>query len=245
MDQDKGQYAIEKNMREHLITCQRLVLLGRLAPWITHEVNNQLTGVAGYAQLLLEQHRAAELSEELSKINSSAKSCQKLITALRRFSRFANDERDFNNINLIIKSSLDIIRTQFEQRSIDLIENYSSDIPPVEVDTSALEQVFLNIMQNSLESLENVGGSLTISTFTDEEDVVAIFEDTGPGLSEDAQTHLFTPFFTTKRTLHCPGLGLSAAKMLVEAHGGTIEIENIAEGGVRAKVNIPSESVTR
>ncbi len=243
MDQGKERETIER-MREHLITCQRLVLLGRLAPWITHEVNNQLTGVSGYAQLLLGQERAAAVAEELGKINSSANKCQKLIVDLRRFSRFGNAEREYNNISLIIQSSLDIIRSQFMKRSLTLIENYSPDIPPVEVDTTALEQVFVNILQNSFESLEKDGGSLTISTLTEGGNVVATFEDTGPGLSEDAQANLFTPFFTTKEHLRCPGLGLSAAKMLVEAHGGTIEVNNMAEGGACAKVSIPSEPVT-
>jgi len=231
-------------MREHLITCQRLVLLGRLAPWITHEVNNQLTGVSGYAQLLLGQERAAALTEELGKINSSANKCRKLIVDLKRFSLFGNAEREYNNISLIIKSSLDIIRSQFAKRSLSLVENYSPDILPIEVDTSALEQVFLNIIQNSLESLEKDGGGLTISTLTEGKNVVATFEDTGPGLSKDARAHLFAPFFTTKEHLRCPGLGLSAAKMLVEAHGGTIEVNNMAEGGARAKVSIPSKPVT-
>ena len=231
-------------MREHLITCQRLVLLGRLAPWITHEVNNQLTGVSGYAQLLLGQERAAAVAEELGKINSSANKCQKLIADLRRFSRFGNTRREYNNISLIIESSLDIIRGQFAKKSLRLIENYSPDIPPVEVDTTALEQVFLNIMQNSLESLEKDGGSLTVSTFTEGENIVATFEDTGPGLSEDARAYLFTPFFTTKEHLHCPGLGLSAARMLVESHGGTIDVSNMAGGGTCAKVSIPSEPST-
>ena len=243
MNQGKEQDTIER-MREHLITCQRLVLLGRLAPWITHEVNNHLTGVSGYAQLLLGQERAAVVAEELGKINSSANKCQKLIADLRRFSRFGNAKREYNNISLIIKSSLDIIRSQFAKRSLSLVENYSPDILPIEVDTTALEQVFLNIMQNALESIEKDGGSLTVSTLTEGENIVATFEDTGPGLSEDARAQLFTPFFTTKEHLHCPGLGLSAAKILVESHGGTIDINNMAGGGACVKVSIPSEPIT-
>lgn len=233
--------AIER-MQARLVTCQRLALLGRLSGIITHEVNNHLTGVSGYVQLLLGQERAKVVQRELDKISTSASRCQQLISDLRRIGRFGDKEREFDNINIIVKSSLDFLRHQFTKKSFLVAEDYSSEIPPIEVDTPALEQVFLNIIQNSLEALEEKGNSLTITTRKENNWIVALFEDDGPGLSDNARAHLFFPFFTTKARLRCSGLGLTAAKMLVEAHHGKIEVNDSPTGGTSVKISLPCES---
>jgi len=231
-----------ERMHEQLVTCQRLTLLGRLSAIIAHEVNNQLTGVSGYAQLLLGQEEAGPLQEELAKINFSAERCQKLIADMRRVGRFGNSEKEFDNINLLIKSCIDLLRHQFAKKSFQVIENYGKEIPSIEVDTPALEQVFLNIIQNSFEALTEKGTRLTITTRKENDGrLVAIFEDDGPGLSEEAIDNLFTPFFTTKEQLRCPGLGLSAAKSIIEIHNGTIQVNNSSTGGACVKVTLSCE----
>ena len=231
-----------ERMLKRLVLCQRLALLGRLSSIVTHEVNNQLTGVSGYAQLLLAQEESEQIEEELSKINSSADRCQKLISDMRRIGRFVDSEKEFDNINLLIKSSLNLLRHQFTKKSLQIIENYANDIPAVEIDSPALEQVFLNIIQNSFEALTEKGTSLTITTCKEEDGrLTAKFEDDGPGLNEDALKHLFTPFFTTKEQLRCPGLGLSAAKSIIEAHNGTIHVSNTPAGGACVEVNFAFE----
>ena len=230
---------ITERMLSQLVTFQKFSVLGRICSGIMHELNNHLTGVTGYAQLLLSQERAKELASELEKINVSANKCQKLIASLRRFSRLGGEGREYNNVNFVIKSSLDLIRHQFTKKSIRIVENYVDEIPPIEVDTPALEQAFLNIIQNSLEALDEGKGCLSITTLKEDGRIVAIFEDDGPGLSEDALTHLFTPFFTTKERLHCVGLGLTVAKMVVEAHKGSTEVSNVPEGGTRVRVSLP------
>ncbi len=231
--------AVER-MRQQLVICQKHALLGRLSTILTHEVNNQLTGVTGYAQLLLAQEEADQLQEELSKINSSAERCKKLIADLRRIGRFGDQEREFNNINILITSSLDLLRHQFSKKALTVIENYASDIPSMEVDAPALEQVFLNIIQNAFEALTEKGTCLTITTLKGNDgSLVATFEDDGPGLSEEAMQHLFEPFFTTKHLLRCPGLGLTAAKSIIESHNGTIQVANSPAGGACVTVSIP------
>jgi C4-dicarboxylate-specific signal transduction histidine kinase len=227
---------------EQLVACQRLALLGRLSIYTTHEVNNQLAGISGYAQLLLGQERAKAVERELDKIFTSANRCQKLIADMRRIGRFNSLERDYNNVNLIVKSALDLIRRQFEKKSLQVAERYASSAPPIEVDTTALEQVFLNILQNSLEALSEKGGSLTVTTSVEDTRIVATFEDDGPGLTDEARANLFTPFFTTKKHMNCSGLGLAVAKTIVEEHGGTLTVENSLSGGARVSVGLPCVS---
>lgn len=227
---------------EQLVNCQRYILLGRLSTMITHEFNNHLTGVCGYAQLLLGRAGAEAFEKELNKINFSANRCRNLIGKIRQLGRFTNGTKEFDNVNLILKSSLDLVHHQFERKSATVVEDFSPDVPSIKVDAAAMEQVFLNVLQNALEAFPEKGNCLTVTTRTEGEAVVVTFEDDGVGLSEEARTNLFTPFFTTKAELNCPGLGLTAAKMVAEAHGGTITVESSSTGGARAIISLPIES---
>ena len=231
----------DEAMRKRLVECQRFALLGRLSTIISHEVNNHLTGVSGYAQLLLDNAKAADFEKELRSINSSAHRCQKLISDVRRLGHFANGAGEVNNINLILKSCLDLVRHQFERQSHRLVEDFSADIPSMEVDSLALEQVFLSVIQNSFEAFEKKGGCLTVATRVENGKVSVTLDDNGPGLSDESRENLFTPFFTTKQRLNCPGLGLAAAKMVVEAHGGTIDVGDSPAGGTRVEIALPIE----
>jgi C4-dicarboxylate-specific signal transduction histidine kinase len=225
--------------REYLLNCQRLAMLGRLSTIVTHEVNNHLTGVSGYVQLMLESADAAGLEEGLGKINTSALRCQKLIREIRQVGRFTDGNREVGNINLILGSCLELVRHQFKQKSHTIVEDFSSDLPSGEFDTPAVEQMFLSMIQNSFEAFEKKGGSLRIATRVKSEGIVVTFEDDGPGISEDARENLFMPFFTTKEDLNCPGLGLAAAKMIMEDHGGTIAINDTAEAGTHVEIVFP------
>lgn len=232
-------------MRERLMECQRLALLGRLSTIVTHEINNHLTGVSGYAQLLLDNPAAADFTKELTRINSSAHRCQNLIGEIRRLGRFENGAREVNNINLILRAGLSLVQRQFERESHELAEDFASDVPSQELDSPAIEQACINVMQNSFEAFEKKGCRLTISTRREDGRVVVIFDDDGPGLSDMAKKNVFTPFFTTKQELNCPGLGLAATKTAVEAHGGTVDIGDSPAGGARVRIALPIESEAR
>ncbi len=221
--------------------CQKLALMGKLSSSITHEINNHLTGVSGYAQLLLSQERAKEIARELEKINESAVKCNRIISDFKRLSHSGSGEKEFNNLNLILQSVVNLLRHQFMKKSLELHEAYSEEIPAIEVDTPAIEQVFLNIIQNALEALEDTGSRLLISTLLEDGQIVVNFEDDGSGFSEGAREHLFTPFFTTKSPVSCPGLGLVAAKALVEEHAGSLEVRNCPEGGAHVRIAFPCD----
>jgi C4-dicarboxylate-specific signal transduction histidine kinase len=197
--------------------------------------------VSGYAQLLLDNAAAADFTKELSRINVSAHRCQTLIRELRQLGRFENGAREVNNINLILRACLALSQRQFTRESHELIENFSSDVPSQELDSPAIEQAFLNVIQNSFEAFEERGRRLTISTRREGGQTVAIFDDNGSGLSAKAKENLFTPFFTTKQELNCVGLGLAATKMAIEAHGGTVDVGESPEGGTLVRVALPIE----
>ncbi len=233
-----GPYGDEA-MREHLMECQRLALMGRLSTIVTHEINNHLTGVSGYAQLLLDNAAAADFTKELTRINSSAHRCRNLIEEIRRLGRFESGAREVNNINLVLRACLVLVQHQFARGSHELVEDFSPDVPSQELESAAIEQAFLNVIQNSFEAFERKGGRLTISTRREGGQAVAIFDDNGPGLSDKAKENLFTPFFTTKHELNCPGLGLAATRTAIEAHGGTVDVGDSPEGGTLVRIALP------
>jgi signal transduction histidine kinase len=237
---EKGRkYAGEEALRERLVKCQRMAMLGRLSMLVTHELNNKLTGVGGYAQLILDNANAAAFEKELLKINDSALRCQNLIREIRQIGRPDNDTKEVGNINMILQSCLDLYRHQFKQKSHHVVEDYSLDVPSGEFDTPAVEQVFLNVIQNAFEALPERNGHLSVKTRLENGKIVVTVEDDGPGLSAAARENLFTPFYTTKADRNCSGLGLAAAEMIMEAHGGTIAIDDSPGGGALVEIVFP------
>jgi C4-dicarboxylate-specific signal transduction histidine kinase len=230
---------LEKRLLEKLADCQRLALLGRLSANLTHEINNHLTGVSGYVQLLLGQERAQAVEKELAKVNFSANECKKMILDFKRFARFSAPEKEYNSLNAIIKQVLDLYRRPFSKKDLQIAEEYSVDLPVIELDAAALEQVFLNVVQNAFEALQETGGRLTVRTEFVQEHLLATFEDDGPGFSAEALGNLFNPFFSTKRHLHCAGLGLATAKVLMNGLGGEITVEPLLKSGARVKIDLP------
>jgi two-component system NtrC family sensor kinase len=243
--EDTCQDEREKRFHGNLVDCQRLALLGRLSSNLTHEINNHLTGVSGYAQLLLGQERAQELAKELSKINASANECKRLISSFKRFARFSSQEKEYNSLNAIVQQVLELFRRQLAKRNVEVVEEYSPEMPIIEIDAVALEQVFLNIIQNSFEALQESGSRLRVATNTENGYLVVTLEDDGPGFSQEALSHLFVPFFSTKQRLHCAGLGLAVAKMLLEDQGGNIGVEALPNSGTRVRVSVPLEASAR
>ncbi len=224
---------------EKLIDCQKLTLLGRLSSSLTHEINNHLAGVSGYAQLLLGQERGRLLEKELERINTSAIECKKLVIDFKRFARFNLQEKEFNSLNEVLKQVLNIFRRQFQKKNLQILEEYSASLPIVEVDIVALEQVFLNVIQNAFDALQEKGTRLSVATGVEKGSLFVVFEDDGPGFSDEAIRQLFVPFFTTKSHLHCAGLGLAASKRLLQENHGTIAIEALPAGGSRVKISLP------
>jgi two-component system NtrC family sensor kinase len=230
---------LEKRLLEKLADCQRLALLGRLSANLTHEINNQLTGVSGYVQLLLGQERAQAVEKELEKINFSANEAKRMILNFKRFARFKGQETEYNSLNAIIKQVLDLYRRPFSKKNLQITEEYSDDLPVIEFDAAALEQVFINVVQNSFEALQEAGGCLTVRTECDHEHLLATFEDDGPGFSAEALENLFNPFFSTKKHLHCAGLGLATAKVILNGLGGEISTKPLPKSGSCVEIDLP------
>jgi len=235
--------------QNNLVQIEKMNSLGRMAEGVAHELNNPLTGVLGYAQLLLSEiPKNNLLYEDIKVIEESAQRCKKIVNNLLQFSRQREYAFEPTNLNEVIDRTLELYRHSAFLKNIQIVKNYTENLPLVNINISQVEQVFLNIILNALEAMPQ-GGTLTISTRLKEDNpppytkmVEISITDTGIGMKKEILDHLFEPFFTTKEIGKGTGLGLSVAYGIIEKHNGKIYGESEGEGkGAKFVILLPTE----
>jgi len=231
-----------KEMEQQLILTDRLASVGELASGIAHELNNPLTGVIGFSQLLLDKKDVSDdVKLDLKIIYSEAQRAAQVVKGLLTFARKHAPVKQPVNIDSIIEKVLEL-RT-YEQRvnNIQVNTHFVPDLPEVMADHFQLQQVFLNIIINAeyfmIEAHHE--GTLTITTERVGDIIRASFTDDGPGISQENLGHLFDPFFTTKEVGKGTGLGLSICHGVITEHGGRIYAESELGKGATFVVELP------
>lgn len=232
--------------QEQMVHTEKLASLGRLAAGVAHELNSPLTGIVTFAHLLLQRTppERKEDREDLEVIIEQAERCSKIIKGLLGFSRAMKTEMVPLNVNSTISKVLDIIRNQAKFHNIKLITDLAPDLPEVVADPSQLEQVYMNLIINAADAM-NDRGELRISTRKvniDGQDFVEIeFTDTGPGIQPEHLGKIFEPFFTTKPVGKGTGLGLAVTLGIVQKHGGRIDVKSTPGVGTSFFVRLPAK----
>jgi len=230
-----------RRMEEQLIITDRLVSVGELAAGIAHELNNPLTSVIGFSQLLLDGNVADDVKKDLKVIYSEAQRAAEVVKNLLTFARKHSPAKQPVNINNIIDKVLEI--RVYEQRvnNIHIITRFAPDLPEIRADYFQLQQVFLNIILNAEHFMieTHKRGTLTITTESTGNTIKAFFSDDGPGISKENLGHLFDPFFTTKEVGKGTGLGLSICHGIITEHGGRIQAESELGKGATFVVELP------
>ncbi|MDH3974868.1 MAG: ATP-binding protein, partial [Deltaproteobacteria bacterium] len=231
----------QKKMEEQVIQMEKLSTLGELLGEIAHQINNPLVGVVNYAQLALKQlGKENPVREELEIIEKAGLTCKATIKKLLEFTRPSAFEWKVVDCNELIDDSLLLIEQQMGLSEIELIKNYTENLPPVKVDSTLMIQVFFNIINNAREAM-NKEGTLAIKTLLNENGLVKItFKDTGPGIEQENLPHIFSPFFTTKRDKGGTGLGLSVVSNIVVRHNGKIWASSKAGDGTTFSITLPA-----
>jgi two-component system NtrC family sensor kinase len=228
-----------------LIQSEKLSAIGQLISGIAHELNNPLTGVMGYSQLLqLRKDLDDRAKDSLLKINNLALRCQKIVQNLLSFARKQKPERVLCDINEILGKTIELRNYEFQVNNIELIAELNRDLPKTIADAHQLQQVFLNVITNAEQAmLEAHGrGQLTIRTRCGDvspQRILIEISDDGPGIPETHLTKIFDPFFTTKEVGHGTGLGLSLSYGIIKEHGGNIYARSRMEGGATFEIEIP------
>jgi len=238
----------ERRARElQLLQAEKMSSIGVLAAGVAHEINNPMTSVAGYAEALQRRFREApELTEDqrladfpryLEIIVREVYRCKGIIDSLLSFSRKSDGVFGRVDLNAIISEVLELVRHQGRDRSISIEDNLLAPLPPVQGDSSALRQVFLNLIMNGLQSIEGKG-SVLIETAVEGKQVVARVSDTGSGIAPDLLDQIWNPFFTTKAVGKGQGLGLAVTYDIIKKHDGLIEVQSQLGKGTEFTVKL-------
>ncbi len=244
-----------KAAQAQLIQAEKMESIGTLAAGVAHEVKNPLAilmmGVNYLSKKLSDEHLASVLKDMRDAINRADTIARGLLefSASRRLSVKAHD------LNDLIEDTVRLVRTTLTQNQVQLEKEFGTNLPPVRVDKNQIQQVFVNLFMNAVHAMPT-GGTLTVRTYqkqltettffegsrqadrmwVGDTVVVAEVDDSGTGISQEHLAKVFDPFFTTKPTGVGTGLGLPVSKRIIELHGGTLDLRNLPEGGVRARI---------
>lgn len=232
-------------MQENLIVTDRLASVGELAAGIAHELNNPLTAVIGFSDLLmLRDDIPDDVKEDLSVINMEAMRTSQVARHLLTFARKHPDEKRLVNVNSILELALNLRAYEQRVNNINVISHLSQDISEVSANDFQLQQVFINIIINAEHFMieENGGGTLEIITEQTGNVLRVTIADDGPGINQEHLNRIFDPFFTTKEVGKGTGLGLSICHGIITEHGGRIWAESISGQGATFIVELPVTS---
>src|ERR1035437_201940 len=233
------QLAEVQRVQQQLVQASKLGAVGELAAIVAHEVNNPLTGILGFAELLLSELPVDDpRREEAAVIRTEAVRARTIIKALLEFARPRPPQRIPTNLNELARTTLDLQRSRAEKARVEVIEEYA-DLPLLEVDADALKQVLLNLLNNSMQAMPH-GGQLRVATRAEADGVAFVVADTGVGMDAETRSRIFTPFFSTwAGSAGATGLGLSVSMRIVEGHHGTIEVESELGKGAVFTIRLP------
>ena len=229
-----------KRLQTQFVQSEKLASLGQLAAGAAHEINNPLTAILGYADLLMDDASMGERPRTLAeKIREQARRTKTLVTNLLSFARQVPAERTLLDINAVITSAVQLRKLDLHGKNIKIELQTETLLPGVRGDPNQLLQVFFNIINNAVDAMEEVGGGvLTVRTLRERANVIVDFCDTGPGIKEPQL--VFDPFYTTKPVGKGTGLGLSICYGLVQEHNGYISCFNQPEGGACFRIALPA-----
>ena len=233
-----------KQIQEQLITDDRLATIGRLAAGVAHELNNPLTVVIGYCELLLSKEIPLGIRNELEKIHHAAQRTTKVVGNLLNLVRQQRPEKRYTNINEILHQTLELQAYELRANNIQVFTNFAPNLQPTVVDPCQVQEVFLNIIVNAEEMMSEAhsGGKLIIETKEEEDHIKISFTDDGPGIPEEEFSRIFDPFFTRKEGDKGVGLGLSICHSIVTQHGGRIYAQSGKKKGATFVVQLPITS---
>jgi PAS domain S-box-containing protein len=230
-----------KKMEKQLIVTDRLASVGELAAGIAHELNNPLTGVIGFSQLLMDKEMPEDIRQNIEVVYSEAQRASQVVKNLLTFARRHAAVKEKVNINDVIDKVLELRAYEQNLENITVDARFESELPEVMADYFQLQQVFLNIIINAEYFMKEAHnkGTLTITTEKVGNKIKASFADDGSGIAKDDLGHLFDPFFTTKEVGRGTGLGLSICHGIIAEHGGRIYAESELGKGATFIVELP------
>jgi len=231
---------LEKVQKE-IYHAEKLASIGRLTAGVAHEINNPLMGLKNGVRMIQDEPENREqVTTYLNLIAEGLDKIEDIVKKLLEFSRKQPRSMNIVAVNDILKRVLLLLEYRISKSSIILYEDYFHNLAPVKGDPQLIEEVFMNLILNALDSMPG-GGRLLIQTRNDGDFVRIAISDTGEGIPEENLEKIFDPFFTTKEVGKGTGLGLSVSLGIVENYGGKITVESRPGEGTTFRVFMPAE----
>ncbi|MGA9178184.1 MAG: ATP-binding protein [Desulfobacterales bacterium] len=238
----------KKIMNRQIVETGKLASVGKLAAGIAHEINNPVAIMveeAGWIGDLLEEEefRKSENLEEferaLKQIKTQGHRCKEITHKLLSFARKTDSRVQETQVNDLVKELVALSEQRAKYSKITIETNLERNLPITYMAQSEMQQILLNLINNSVDAMEKEGGELTISTYS-EGDVIGIkVSDNGSGIPEANLSRIFEPFFTTKPVGKGTGLGLSICYGIIQKMGGQIDVESVIDSGTTFHIRLP------
>jgi signal transduction histidine kinase len=231
---------IDERMLAQLAHNEKMAELGRLSTGIVHELNTPLSVIASAVQLILrEEDVPASVREMLGRIDAEVHRLAQYTRGVLTFARTGEDVEAETDVNQVLQEVMQFLRYEARKRSITVIEELDYDVLPVVAEGNRLKQIFINLIMNAFQAMEE-GGALYVSTsMPDDRSVRIEIADTGEGIPPERLERIFEPFFTTKKTGEGTGLGLYIVSKMVELMHGRIEVTSKVGEGTTFTIILP------
>jgi signal transduction histidine kinase len=228
-------------LQAKLAHSEKMATIGRLVSGVAHEVNNPLAAILGFTDLLLENPEVPpSAQEDLKIILQETQRTKDIVQDLLSFARQRPVQRELVQVHSVLRQTIKLRSYDFASHGVEVTEEFEEELPPALGDVQQLQQVFLNILNNAYDAVQETGrrGQIKIHTRRQGEMIEVTITDNGTGITDTQR--IFDPFYTTKQAGKGTGLGLSICYGIVRAHGGEIQCWNNEDGaGSTFVVRIP------
>ena len=239
----------QERMQAELLQAQKMEALGQLISGVAHELNNPLSAIVAFSQLLRTDERLpADMARDAELLVQEANRTRRIVQNLLDFARQRAPVRQQQSVKAIVDRTLELHAYALRAGRIAVRQEISDDLPPIDVDPGQIQQVLLNLTLNAIQAIGSAAGRGTITiraesvrdAQTDADSVRLHIHDDGPGISAKIQPRLFEPFFTTKEVGEGTGLGLSVSYGIVASHGGRLWFEPTTGPGATFVLELPA-----
>ncbi len=228
----------QRGLEVQLRKTERLAELGTLASGMAHEIGTPMNVILGRAELLMRKAKDESTRRGLETIVMQVERITKIMNQLLSFARKRPSAQRPVDLGKIAGEVLDMLPENFQKNDIQVIKDYSSDLPHVLADPDHMSQVLLNLVLNACQVMPE-GGTLTLTLGRRNNDVELGVKDTGTGIPDEHISKVFDPFFTTKAVGEGTGLGLTVVHGIIQEHNGSIRVENVPGQGAAFTISLP------
>lgn len=236
---DEGR--IPEELLEQLAFSEKMAEIGQLATGMVHEINTPLSVIVSAAQMIMREEELPDFVREMvERIDKEAQRLSQFTKGLLTFARRNDCSGRDADINQVLREVMTFMKYEAQKRSITVIEELDFHLPSVAADENRLKQIFINLVMNALQAMEQGGALMVRTAIAPDGSVEAQIADTGPGITPEVLPRIFEPFYSTKGDGEGTGLGLFITRTIVELIGGRITVQSVVGEGTTFTTIFPA-----